>query len=377
MPDQDQKSSPFNQRQARLSHALANSPYHALALNPGPSLIYLTGLHFHLSERPTVAIFRPESEVILILPELEMRKTEGLDFAIRAFAYGENPATWPDTFQKAIQAANLETASIGVEPGRLRFLELRLMEAVAPEASFVSAEDVLNLLRLSKDESEIAAMRQAVHIAQQALLKILPRIKIGVTERQVASMLTMELLQQGSESEMPFAPIVSSGPNSANPHATPSDRVLQAGDLLVIDWGATYQGYLSDLTRTFAVGEVEQEFQDIHAIVQEANAAGRKACQPGIPASVVDQSARDVIEKAGYGAYFTHRTGHGLGLEGHEPPYIRADNPLVLQPGMTFTVEPGIYLPGRGGVRIEDDMVITADGAESLSDLPRQLMVIG
>jgi Xaa-Pro dipeptidase len=157
----------------------------------------------------------------------------------------------------------------------------------------------------------------------------------------------------------------------------PGERRLQPGDLLIIDWGATFEGYVSDLTRTFAVGEVEPELARIAQIVNEANQAGREAAAPGVPASTVDSAARRVIEKAGYGVYFIHRTGHGLGMEEHEEPYIRSDNAQLLSPGMTFTVEPGIYLPERGGVRIEDNVLITEIGSESLSDLPRELKVVG
>ena len=183
-------------------------------------------------------------------------------------------------------------------------------------------------------------------------------------------------MRGGSQPELPFAPIVSSGPNSANPHVSPGERRLQPGDLLVVDWGARVDGYISDLTRTFAIGEVEAGYRKIHQIVREANAAGRAAGKPGVPCAAVDQAARAVIEKAGYGQYFTHRTGHGIGLEAHEEPYLRSDNTQLLEPGMTYTVEPGIYLPGRNGVRIEDNMVITENGAECLGDMPRELQAI-
>jgi Xaa-Pro dipeptidase len=198
-----------------------------------------------------------------------------------------------------------------------------------------------------------------------------------MTEKDLSAELVVQLLRHGSEPELPFSPIVSGGPNSANPHASPTERCLEAGDLLVVDWGAAYDGYISDLTRTFAVGEVGSEFGKIHKIVQEANAAGRAAGRPGVPCAEVDKAARAVIEESGYGQYFTHRTGHGIGMEGHEDPYIRGDNLQLLEPGMTYTVEPGIYLPGRNGVRIEDNMVIMAGGVESLSDMPRQVRVVG
>jgi Xaa-Pro dipeptidase len=193
----------------------------------------------------------------------------------------------------------------------------------------------------------------------------------------LASELVLQLLRAGSDSEFPFSPIVAGGPNSANPHAVPTDRKLVAGDMLVVDWGATVDGYFSDLTRTFAVSKIEKEMAVIAGLVLNANAAGRAAARPGITAGSVDQAARAEIERGGYGAQFTHRTGHGLGMEGHEEPYIFGENKLILAEGMTFTIEPGIYLRGRGGVRIEDNMVITADGAESLSDMPRPVAVLG
>ena len=154
-------------------------------------------------------------------------------------------------------------------------------------------------------------------------------------------------------------------------HHTPGDEPIQTGEPIVIDCGAVYGGYAADITRTFSIGELEPEMARIYEIVKAANAAGRAKAGPGVPAGAVDQAARAVIEEAGYGEYFTHRTGHGLGLEVHEPPYIVAGNQRMLEPGMTFTVEPVIYLPGRGGVRIEDDVVVTAEGSESLTSYPR------
>jgi Xaa-Pro dipeptidase len=175
---------------------------------------------------------------------------------------------------------------------------------------------------------------------------------------------------------MPFKPIVASGPNSALPHATPTDRKLKNGDLLIIDWGATVNGYISDITRTFAIGEIDTELEEIHTIVQRSNAAGREAIQPDVPCEVIDQASRSVIDNAGYGPFFIHRTGHGIGLEAHEHPNIREGNLQILTPGMTFTVEPGIYLPDRGGVRVEDNVIVTESGGESLSTYNRQLEVI-
>jgi len=367
---------------ARLNNLIASLPaskLDAVILNPGPTLTYLTGLEFHLMERPVVLFVAPGQDPVIVLPELELPKVDLFPYKVQAFAYGELPSEWDNAFRNAAQALGLARSGkrIGVEPRQLRLLEFSHVKAGAPEADYPDASEALSQLRLKKDKAEVDAMRRAVRIAQDALEAAIPLIKIGMTERELASELVMQLLKHGSDSEFPFAPIVSSGPNSANPHASPSERKLQAGDLLVVDWGAAYGGYISDLTRTFAVGEVDAECQKIHKIVQEANAAGRAAGKPGVPCANVDIAARSVIEKSGYGKYFTHRTGHGIGMEAHEDPYMRGDNMQLLEVGMTYTVEPGIYLTNRNGVRIEDNMVITERSAESLSDMPREIRVVG
>jgi len=364
-------------RLKKISNSLAKSGLDALALTPGFSLLFASGLHFHLMERPVVALFTVDGRVALVLPQLEMAKLANLSYEIKAFPYGENPKTWTDVFRNAIRFLDLDEKKIGVEPRAMRVLAYRYLQTAAPHATFPDGTDVTASLRIVKTDAEISAMRNAVKIAENALEATLPRIKIGVTEKEIASELVLQLLKHGSESPFPFNPIVSGGANAANPHVMPSERKLQAGDLLVIDWGARYNDYISDITRTFAIGEIDAEYSKIHEIVQVANAAGRAAAKPGLPAKIVDLSARKVIDDAGYGQYFTHRTGHGIGMEGHEAPYMRGDNERILEVGMAFTVEPGIYLPNRNGVRIEDDLVITEAGAESLSTLPREMIVLG
>lgn len=367
----------FPSRLQKLSNLLKSSNVDALALNPSPSLVYLTGLHFHLMERPTVAFFTADSAPVLVLPELEMLKVRDLSFELKAFPYGEDPAEWEAVFMEAGRSLGLAGKRIGLEPLHMRILEFGKVKVITGETECPDATQLVGSLRICKDASEISAMRKAVKVAQAALEATIPSIRIGATEMEIASELFANLLKKGSQPEMPFAPIVSSGPNSANPHASPSDRKLRSGDLLVVDWGAAVDGYISDLTRTFAVGKVDEEYRKIHQIVQEANAAGRAAAQPGVPCANVDIAARTVIEKSGYGQYFTHRTGHGIGMEPHEDPYMRGDNLQLLEPGMTFTVEPGIYLPERNGVRIEDNIVITKDGAECLSNMPREICTVG
>jgi len=373
----DKETHMTHSRFDKLNASLRTSDLDAVILNPGPTLTYLSGLVFHLMERPVVLLYAKDQDPAIVLPELELQKVASLPYKLQVFSYPENPSEWDAAFRKAAQALGLDGKRIGVEPRQLRLLEFQYIKNGAPEADFPDASNVLSDLRLKKDRAEVEAMRKAVKIAQDALEATIPFIKVGMTEKEVSSELVVQLLKHGSDPEMPFSPIVSGGSNAANPHASPSDRKLQTGDLLVIDWGAAHAGYISDLTRTFAVGQVDEECLKIHKIVQEANAAGRAAGKPGVPCADVDKATRDVIEKAGYGVYFTHRTGHGIGMEGHEEPYMRGDNMQLLEPGMAYTVEPGIYLPGRNGVRIEDNVVVTETGAECLSDMPREIRVVG
>lgn len=362
-----------NQRQQALQTAINGSGLQAMAFNPGPDLSYLSGLDFHLMERPVILILPGEGTPALILPELESAKVADLPYPVRPYFYNEDPSTWPAAFQTALKEAGTLTGKIGVIPRRLRMLELNYLQSAAPDLELVSGQELIAGMRAIKDPVEIKNMEEAVYIAECSLAAVISAIKPGITELELASRLVGRLLQRGSDPELPFFPIVSFGENSANPHASPSDRVLKEGDLVLIDWGAAYQGYYSDITRVFALGDLHPELEKIAQFVKDANAAAREAVKPGIPASEVDKAARQVIENAGYGEFFFHRTGHGLGREAHEEPYISQYDQTVLEPGMTFTIEPGIYLPNRGGVRIEDDILVTEDGSLTLTGQPRDL----
>ena len=361
------------ERFTRLQGKLGEQDLEALALIPGPSLQYVSGIDFHLMERPIIAFFSRDSSPALVLPSFESTKAETSPLDFKLFPYSEDPASYATACGQAVKALDIQSGTIGVEPLSMRFLEARMLGEAAPQATLVPADEAIGALRARKDESEIEAMRSAVQVAQSALESTLPIIRTGMTEQELAAELTIQLLRAGSEPELPFSPIVASGPNSALPHATASGRQLESGDLLLIDWGARVEGYCSDLTRVFAVGDIDPELERIHALVLEANRAARAAVQVGGDAGAVDRAARAVIEEGGQGEHFIHRTGHGLGLEPHESPYIRGDSKQALETGMAFTIEPGIYLQGRGGVRIEDDVFVTEGGAQSLSDFPREL----
>jgi Xaa-Pro dipeptidase len=357
-------------RQLQASNGIA-----CVALVPGANLRYFTGLAMHLSELPTVAFVPAEGSLIVALPVLEAPAAqERLPKDAKLFTYSDAEGH-EHVFHQIAEELQLEGRPMAVEYLAMRLMEMRRVEQAFPDCPLTATEPWLPELRMSKDSEEIALMRRAVEIAEQAMNKLLDdgAIRPGRTELQVAADLKVAMLREGGQGES-FSPIVASGPNSASPHVHPSTRPLAEGDLVTVDWGATYEGYRSDITRTFVLGVPTPDMERIHDAVLAANQAGRLASRPGKPAQEVDRVARRAITLAGFGERFIHRTGHGLGLETHEPPYIVEGNLELLEEGMTFTVEPGIYLPGLGGVRIEDDIVLTETGSETLTTLPRDLV---
>lgn len=363
----------YQSRLGRLTAAQDEHQVDVLAIVPGANLRYLTGLEMHPSERVTLALFPAVGEPAVLLPELEAPRAQA-NLGVKASFYTYTDVQGPSpAFRRAAADLHLEERTIGVEHLRMRVLELRLLEEHASGSRLVDGEPLLSKLRVRKDHEEIAAMRRAAAVNQECFRQVEARIRPGVTEQQLAAVWQKAALDAAT-GELPEAPIVAAGLNGASPHAWATSRRIEGGDLVTIDGFLRVEGYYSDITRTYAVGEVDEELRRIYSVVQEANAAGQAVVKPGIEAQEVDRAARKVIEEAGYGQYFIHRTGHGLGLEIHEPPYMVEGNELVLEPGMTFTVEPGIYVPGKGGVRIEDDVLVTEDGYEALTALPRELV---
>lgn len=356
--------------QLRVAMQQAGVPM--LAVVPGANLAYLLGLTIHGSERLAVAFVPHSGAIRMVLPALEQPRAESEAQAEIQFY------PWHDAegYQQALQqcAADLALGGLlAVEYSAMRLLELRAIEEVV-QVTTVDATDLLAGLRMVKDAAELQAMRAAVRIVETGLRAAIEAIQPGVSEREIAEVWERAMREAGSEGPS-FATIVASGPNSANPHHTTGDRRLRAGDLIILDGGARVGGYISDITRTVVLGQPSAEAQAIYTAVQAANAAGRAAVRPGASGATIDQAARQVIEAAGYGPQFMHRTGHGIGRETHEPPYIHAASPEPLPVGATFTIEPGVYVAGVGGVRIEDDVVLTAQGIESLTSYERDLIV--
>jgi Xaa-Pro dipeptidase len=356
-----------------LSELTRRAGLDVVALIPGPNLHYITGLDFHLMERALVVFFVPGQEPVAVIPTLEENRLKSCGIPMRIFAWADAQGC-QGAFAAASAELQLNGKRLGVEALQMRFMELELIGEFMPGVRITSAN--LDDLRLRKEADEIALMRQAIAISERALEATLTQVRPGMTEREIAGLLVIEQLRLGG-GKHPFEPIVLSGPNSALPHGEPGDRRVAEGEVLLFDFGTTVRGYASDITRTFVVGTPSDDVRRVYEAVRGANEAGRLTAKPGATAQDVDRAARQVINAAGFGPQFTHRTGHGLGLAVHEQPGINEGNTQVLAPGMVFTIEPGIYLPGQFGVRIEDNMVITPNGAESLTTFPRDLMSIG
>lgn len=361
-------------RLERLREAARAADLAAVAVVPGPNLAYLTGVPFHASERVTVLLIPVDGPTVFVAPSLDRLKAEGLPFpvALRLWSDADGPFA---AVAGALDALGLGGRRLGVEGRRIRFLELAVMAESGAAPVPVDADPVFAGLRMRKGPDELAAMRRAVAVAEAAFARTLPAIRVGTTEREVAAELVVQLLRAGSGA-LPFGAMVLAGPSGANPHGVPGDRSLAPGDVVTLDWGATCDGYASDITRCVVVPGAEPlpELVRAHEVAAAANAAGRAAVRPGATGEAVDRATRAVVEAAGLGPFFVHRTGHGLGLETHEEPDMKEGDRTPLAPGMTFTVEPGVYLPDVGGVRVEDDVAVAEDGAEILTTLPRELL---
>jgi Xaa-Pro dipeptidase len=359
-------------RHELLLEAMRAARLDVIALVPGANLLYMLGLTIHSSERLAVVLLSADGAVHIVLPALEQPRAESETRLPAQFYPWSDAEGYSGALARAAEEVRLG-GRLGVEYTAMRVLELRAIEAAA-QVEVVDATSVLAGLRMSKDATELKAMRKAVKVVEDALQKAIAAIRPGVTEMEVAAVWDSALQSVGAQPS--FTTIVASGPNSANPHHTAGDRRIQAGDLVILDGGALVDGYCSDITRTVAVGELSQEGQTIYELVLRANRAGVAAVRPEASGADIDAAARNVIEQGGYGQYFIHRTGHGLGIEIHEPPYLHSAEQEPLPEGSTFTVEPGIYVPGVGGVRIEDDVVLTYSGGECLTSFPRELLVL-
>jgi Xaa-Pro aminopeptidase len=369
----------YGERLAKVQAAVAAEGITAVLVGVGPELEWLTGYAAHGIERLNLLVIPASGPISYVSPRLELlgaKAAPGLGSgAVELLAWDETDD--PFALLPALLAAGPERRFL-VSDG-LRAAFVLGLQAALPAPDWGVASRVLAPLRRSKDAHEIALLRAAAHAADRAIERVIAGPLVGRTEADVAADVRDALVEEGHDTADFW--IVASGPNSALPHHEPGDRIIGAGEPLLLDIGGRRAGYCSDITRTVWIGGgdgsgPDDGFRTIYELTDAGQAASRAAIRPGISFEALDAAARDVISAGGYGEQFFHRLGHGIGLEVHEEPYVVAGNTETAVAGNTFSCEPGIYLEGRYGVRIEDAMVCTVDGGESLNQAPRELRVV-
>jgi Xaa-Pro aminopeptidase len=359
-------------RLERAAEAAGRAGLDALLLTPGPDLRYLTGYDTHQSERLTCLVVPAAGPAFLVVPRLELASAQ----ASPVSSMNLDLVVWDETgdpYQAVAQRLG-SPATVGLAGQMWAMMVLRFRDAM-PGARQALAGSALRALRIRKTPAEIAALAEAGAAIDRVHAAVPQWLRPGRTEREAAADIASAIAAAG-HARIDFV-IVGSGPNAAKPHHEPTGRVLREGDAVVVDIGGTMpSGYCSDCTRTYAIGSVPPDMAGYYEVLREAQEAACAAVRPGIRAEAVDAVARDAIVAAGHGEHFTHRTGHGIGLETHEDPYIVLGNTEELEPGMAFSVEPGIY-PGPHGARIEDIVVCTASGYQRLNNASRDLVVVG
>jgi Xaa-Pro aminopeptidase len=356
-------------RTTRLRERFADAGVDALLVTRLPNVRYLTGF----TGSAGLVLVRADELVFVTDGRYREQATEQLGSS----GVGARVEVGPTQAEqrKVLTAAAAGVARLGLEAHGVTWAQQRAFAGEwFPDAEVVATENLVEGLRRVKEPGEVARIRAACAIADEALAAVAPTFVDGPTERDVALALELEMRRRGATG-VSFDPIVASGPNGAKPHARPSDRALRPRELVVLDFGCVVDGYCSDMTRTVSVGDPGPDARRVYEVVRASQQAGRDAVRTGVDCAAVDRACRDVIEAAGWGDAFVHGTGHGVGLEIHEAPRVAATARDTLGAGDVVTVEPGVYLPGVGGVRIEDTVVVTDEGADALTASPKELLL--
>ncbi len=354
----------YGNRIRQLQERMAGANVDAFFTLAAPSLRYLTG-------------FTGEEGYLLALHDGMHLVVDG-----RFTTQAQEECPWMDTtlytghFSGSI--ANLLVAGhvhwLGFEKERVSFVQVEQMHAAFPSVTMVPTESVVEGMRIVKDGRELDIMRAAGHVADKAFNAMIGQLKAGMTENEMAALLEYEMRKAGAQCTS-FPTIVGSGARGALPHGIASDKVIQSGEVIVIDFGVNFEGYMSDCTRTVALGEQPADVLDVYAKLREAQQLGLDYIKAGVSSRSVDTVVRGKLGESGLAQYFTHGLGHGVGLEIHEAPRLSQGTDTVLEPGQVVTCEPGVYLPGRYGMRIEDSVIVTETGFESLTELPKELVL--
>lgn len=361
-----------------LRGVIERSGVDALVLVPGANFRRVFDKDFHQMERPLAVIVPRHGDPVAVVPNLEMGSFTPLGFPGKIFDWRDE-AGYMGAFMAAGAALPQLGAGtrIGVEGQRMRVFDLIALQKALPNTAFIDLHAEISAIRLHKTPGEIELQRKAISLSETALEATLTEIRVGMTEAEIESILLRNLFSHGADG-LAFAPIVAAGDNAAKPHAhARPDYRIKPGDALLFDFGGSYQGYNADITRTFFVRHVSDYDRAFYETVLAANTRGREVSRAGITASDVDDAVQKVLEQSQFTEFRRHKTGHGLGLDVHEAPQIMRGNNQLLEPGMVFTIEPGLYRTGEAGVRIEDDVVVTETGIECLTSFPRDLRLVG
>jgi len=360
----------FKERLGELQVEMTQQGVDLAAIAPTANMRYLTGFAPLMDER-LCALLVGQASSRLLIPELNADQVEA-HTGMQAIRWAD--ADGPERpLAKALDELSIGAGSVLAADDSMRADSLLFLQEMVKPARSLAAGTLMTTLRICKSEDEVELMARSAALADKALMAGADICQPGVTEREVAARITAYFREHGAET-VDFV-IVASGPNGAYPHHETGDRRLEAGDSIIIDIGAALRGYKSDITRVVSLGQPSTEVSEAYDVVLEANRNGRQAAVPGALAHEVDRAARETIEQASLGAYFIHRTGHGLGLETHEPPWITSASQTRLEPGMVFSVEPGVYIPGKFGIRIEDIIVVTEGESRKLTGLAHDIIV--
>ncbi|MFC7062504.1 M24 family metallopeptidase [Halobacillus seohaensis] len=344
-------------------------------LNSPENVFYLTGFHTDPHERLLGLLVFPKADPIAVLPGMETGQIRDAGWTHEVIGYADHEDPWAMMAGKMEEKGISNVKSVGFEKQVLSYGRSESLLSLFEEVAIEDVEDELNDMRVVKDDREISIMREAAQLADYGVQVGVEALREGITEMEVLATIEYQLKKKGV-AEMSFSTMVLFGEKSGQPHGNPGDRPLKKGDFVLFDLGVVWKGYTSDITRTFAYGEVSDEQRAIYEKVREALQASLAISKPGTRIGDLDQTARDVITEAGYGELFPHRIGHGLGINVHEFPSMSHLNNGILKEGMAYTIEPGIYDPALGGVRLEDDVLITKDGYETLTKTSTELKII-
>lgn len=362
-----------SEKLSKLVNILSKHKVDGYIMGPSFNLEYLSGISPFSDERFKALFVLADGRWFFICPELyyeDFREALGED--AHMYVWSDNEGVFR-AFEKASEDYQLSEKTIAIDDG-IRGIDLIDMKEII-KAKFINGSNISKDLRIIKDEEEIQYLAKAAEIADKTFNEVIKYIKPGVTEKDVADKIKELLMEFGGEG-LSFEPIVASGPNSSMPHYNDDKRVIGDQDLVILDFGCRYKGYCSDTSRTVFIGEPAEEQRKVYEIVLRANREAEKAVKEGVPAEQIDRIARDVITNEGYGEYFICRTGHGIGVEIHEEPFIKEGNKEILRSGMAFSVEPGIYIPGKFGMRVEDIVVVDGEGSIILNKSNKEMTIV-